>query len=201
MHAGRWRGWKNAVSERVAVERWMARLRLVAVLIVLLQVSLVSHFPPGYESAAWEVTAVFAAVAFEIDQGLGVGGPVGQHLAQGRQQHVVDLGAVDAGDVLQQRTGLVGVQSHGDRTHRPDRVGAVAVDGQRRFVIGGHRRPVRQLVGEPATERVITDRDGDEDERETERVRRERDDPPTRGRVFGRLCVRSGTSGWGPGRS
>ena len=52
------------MSERVAIERWMARLRLVAVLFVLLQVSVfTSHFPPGYESAAWEVTAIFAAGA------------------------------------------------------------------------------------------------------------------------------------------
>ncbi|MNF90794.1 hypothetical protein D3C84_733740 [compost metagenome] len=45
---------------------------------------------------------LFAAMAFELDQGLGVAGPATDHPRQGGQQQVVDLGAIRRGSLLQQ---------------------------------------------------------------------------------------------------
>ncbi len=52
------------MSERLAVERWMAWVRLAGVAFVLVELGVfASDFPEGYEQAAWEITGVFAAGA------------------------------------------------------------------------------------------------------------------------------------------
>ncbi len=52
------------MSERLAVERWMAWVRLAGVAFVLVELGIfASDFPEGYEQAAWEITGVFAAGA------------------------------------------------------------------------------------------------------------------------------------------
>jgi signal transduction histidine kinase len=52
------------VSERVARERWLARVRLFGVAFALLELTAFSSpYPPGYETSAWAVTGVFAGGA------------------------------------------------------------------------------------------------------------------------------------------
>jgi signal transduction histidine kinase len=52
---------------RRQTERWIAWVRLGGVVFAVLEIGLLtSGFPPGYEAAAWTVTAIFAAGAFAI---------------------------------------------------------------------------------------------------------------------------------------
>jgi len=52
------------MTDRRASERWLAIVRLGGVVFAALEIGFVSnHFPPGYESAAWVLTGVFAAIA------------------------------------------------------------------------------------------------------------------------------------------
>jgi signal transduction histidine kinase len=43
------------------LERWIAGIRLGAILFAVFQVALTSGYPPGYEAGAWATTGVFAA--------------------------------------------------------------------------------------------------------------------------------------------
>jgi signal transduction histidine kinase len=57
------------VTDRRAVERWIALVRLGGVAFAALEIGFLStNFPPGYQTAAWVLTAVFAvaAVAFYV---------------------------------------------------------------------------------------------------------------------------------------
>ena len=46
------------------IERWIAWIRLFAVLFAALEVGLMTtDYPPGYEDAAWAITGVFAVGA------------------------------------------------------------------------------------------------------------------------------------------
>jgi signal transduction histidine kinase len=42
------------------IERWVARVRVVAIPFAIFQVAVANTYPPGYERAAWIVTALFA---------------------------------------------------------------------------------------------------------------------------------------------
>jgi len=57
----------------------------------------------------------FAAMAFQLDQRRVMPAPAAQHAGQGGQQQVIDLGAVCAWGLLQQLTGVFGIQAHADR--------------------------------------------------------------------------------------
>jgi signal transduction histidine kinase len=54
-------------GRRREVEKWIAAVRLAAIVFAFLEVGLLSnHYPPGYESAAWATTGVFAVGAIAL---------------------------------------------------------------------------------------------------------------------------------------
>jgi hypothetical protein len=62
--AGHWSGWGEGVIDRVAVERWVAWVRLGGAAFALLEVGLFSpDVPSGYRPAQWSLTAAFGAGA------------------------------------------------------------------------------------------------------------------------------------------
>ena len=89
-------------------------------------------------------------VALEVDQHPVLAAPAGQHPAEGGEQDVVDLRAVDTGDVVEQGPGLVGVERHGELAGRGERVVPLVVEGQRGVAARRHLGPVVELVVEPA---------------------------------------------------
>jgi len=55
------------MTARLAVERWIAWIRLGAVAFAILEIGVLSsRFPPRYEGAAWTITAAFAAGAVAL---------------------------------------------------------------------------------------------------------------------------------------
>jgi signal transduction histidine kinase len=54
------------VTNRRAIERWIAIVRLGVVVFALLEVGLSEDFPAGYETAAWTLTGIFAAAAVAL---------------------------------------------------------------------------------------------------------------------------------------
>jgi hypothetical protein len=91
-------------------------------------------------------------VALAVDEDPLRSGPVGHNPAEGGQQHVIDVGAVGAGHVPQERPGLVGGEAGGEGLGIAGGGGAggVAVGRQGDGGGGGDRRPVGQLVIEAA---------------------------------------------------
>jgi signal transduction histidine kinase len=51
------------VTDRRAIERWIAIVRLGVLVFALLEVGLSKDYPAGYETAAWTLTGIFAAAA------------------------------------------------------------------------------------------------------------------------------------------
>jgi signal transduction histidine kinase len=52
------------MTDRRAIERWLSIVRLGGVVFAALEVGLLSNgYPPGYETAAWVLTGIFAAIA------------------------------------------------------------------------------------------------------------------------------------------
>jgi signal transduction histidine kinase len=55
------------VTDRRAIERWLAIVRLGGVVFAIVEVGFLSKdFPPGYQTAAWVLTAIFAAIAVAL---------------------------------------------------------------------------------------------------------------------------------------
>ena len=101
------------------------------------------------------VEQILPTVALQVDQHPVPAGPAGQYPAECGQQHVVDLGAVHPGHVLQQRPSMVRVQLDGHRPGRRDRVVPIPVHRQRRVHTVGDTGPVAAFAIEPAGPRVL----------------------------------------------
>ncbi len=92
------------------------------------------------------VEQVLAAVPLHLHQHALAPGPVAEHPAQRGEQHVVDLGPVHAGNLVEQRLRLLGRQPDRDRTRGPGEVGSGAVQRHRVVTLGGCP-PVVQASG------------------------------------------------------
>src|SRR6185312_2227043 len=88
-----------------------------------------------------------AAMALEVDEQTARAGPAGERFDQAGEQHVVDLGVIDARHLLEEEPGLLLVQPHGHRALESDRVLATGmVHRERRHPAPGWRRPVAHLL-------------------------------------------------------
>ena len=99
------------------------------------------------------VEQVLPAVPLQVHHHPVAVAPPGQHPTQRGQQHIVDLGPVHAGHILQERARLVGAEPDGHRPGRRDGVRTVPVHRQPATL--GNCRPVRNLPGEATLLRVL----------------------------------------------
>ncbi len=92
------------------------------------------------------VKQLFTAMAFELDQGIGLPAPAPDHPRQGAEQQVVDLGAVGRRGFLQQAPGQLRRQAAVHRASMPvGQAGVRAGARQRRLHPGQLRLPIATL--------------------------------------------------------